>query len=135
MKDGLAVIVVGVDGSQASLNAFAWSAGLARREHAKLVLVYVEPLANPAYWTGIGVAGAREAAEAYVDELRLDGTRYLDPIGVAWDVVHIAGDPARGIEAAAEQVGADCIVVGRSRQGRVTRNLIADAARPVVVVP
>ncbi|SER79268.1 universal stress protein [Actinokineospora terrae] len=135
MKDGLTTIVVGVDGTQASLNAFAWAAGLARREHARLVLVYVEQLANPAYWTGVGITGAREAAEAYADELRLDATRYLDPIGVSWEVVHVSGDPARGIESAAEQAGADCVVVGRSRHGRVTRTLIADAARPVVVVP
>ncbi|WP_051385633.1 universal stress protein [Actinokineospora inagensis] len=135
MKDGLAVIVVGVDGTQPSLNAFAWAAGLARREHARLLLVYVEQLNNPAYWSGVSVSGVREAAEAYADELRLDATRYLDPIGVPWEVVHMTGDAARGLEAAAEQAGADCIVVGRSRHGKVPRALITDAARPVVVVP
>ncbi|WP_181043362.1 universal stress protein [Actinokineospora auranticolor] len=135
-KDGVAVVVVGIDGSQSAMNAFAWATGLARREQARLVLVFVEALTNPAYWTGVSVAGAQEAAAAYVDELRLDATRYLDPIGVPWDVVHLRGDPARGLESVAEEVAADCVVIGRSHHGgRVARSLIAEAARPVVVVP
>ncbi|GLZ43271.1 universal stress protein [Actinokineospora sp. NBRC 105648] len=138
-KDGLALIVVGVDGTPPARNALAWAVGLARREQAKLLLVYIEPLANPAYWTGIGVQGATEAAAALVDELRLDAIRYLDPIGVAWEVVHGRGDPARGLESVAEQAADDCVVVGRSRHGgrlgSVPKTLVADARRPVVVVP
>ncbi|SDD16973.1 universal stress protein [Actinokineospora iranica] len=139
-KDGLALIVVGLDGGLPSKNASAWAAGLARREHAKLLLVYVEPLANPAYWTGVGMEGAAEAAVAYVAEMRRDAARYLDPVGVAWDVVHVRGDAARGLESVAERFEADCIVVGRSgrgggRVGSVPKSLIADALRPIVVVP
>ncbi|WP_018682700.1 universal stress protein [Actinokineospora enzanensis] len=134
-KDGLTVIVVGVDGTPSAMNALAWAAGLARREQARLVLVYVEALAGPAYWSGVSVAGAQEAAAAYADELRLDATRYLDPAGIPWEVVHVRGDPARGLESVATEVTADCVVIGRSTHGRVGRTLIADAVCPVVVVP
>ncbi|MCE7005953.1 universal stress protein [Kibdelosporangium philippinense] len=139
-KDGLTVIVVGVDGSPPSLHAAAWAGGLARRERAKLVLVYVEPIASPAYWTAMGMAGATEAATAFVDEIRREAAAYLDHAGIAWELVHYRGDPAHGLEAIAEERRADCIVVGRSRHGgglvgSVPKMLVKDAKRPVVVVP
>ncbi|MGH3762539.1 universal stress protein [Actinophytocola sp.] len=132
-KDGLAVIVVGVDGGDRALHAAAWASGLARRERALLVLVYVEALTSPAYWSPIGMATAAEAAGALVAELRETATSYLDPVGVRWELVHYRGDPAHGLEAVAEARRADCIVVGRG--GGVARALVNDARRPVVVVP
>jgi len=132
-KDGLAVIVVGVDGGDRALHAAAWASGLARRERARLILVYVEALASLAYWSPIGMATAAEAASAIADELRQAAAAYLDATGVQWELVHYRGDPARGIEAVAEDRRADCIVVGRG--GGVARALINEARRPVVVVP
>lgn len=131
-KDGLAVIVVGVDGTPRALHAAAWASGLARRERATLVLVYVEPLAGPAYWSPIGMATAAEAASAFVAELRQTAAENLDAMGVRWDLVHYRGDPGHGIEKVAEEWHADCIVVGR---GGVAKFLTSDARRPVVVVP
>ncbi|HEY7597863.1 MAG TPA: universal stress protein [Actinophytocola sp.] len=132
-KDGLAVIVVGVDGGDRALHAAAWASGLARRERALLVLVYVEALAGPAYWSPLGMATAAEAASEYVAELHQAASAYLDQSGVQWELVHYRGDPAHGLEAVAEDRRADCIVVGRG--GGVTRSLVNDARRPVVVVP
>ena len=139
-KDGIKAVVTGIDGSPSSLHAAAWAGGLARREKALLVLVYVEPLGSPAYWSPLSMAGASQAAMDYVEEIRGEAERYLSPIGVRWQLVHHRGDPASGLEAIAEQFRADCIVVGRSRHsggllGSVPRTLINDAARPVVVVP
>lgn len=132
-KDGLAVIVVGIDGSDRALHAAAWAGGLARRERALLILVYVEALAGPAYWSPIGMATAAEAACAFVEELRRTAAAYLDQAGVRWELVHYRGDPAHGLEAVAEERRADCIVVGRG--GGVARTLVNEAHRPVVVVP
>jgi nucleotide-binding universal stress UspA family protein len=132
-KDGLAVIVVGVDGGVHALHAAAWASGLARRERALLVLVYVEALTSPAYWSPIGMATAADAATAIVEELREAAAAYLDAAGVRWELVHYRGDPAHGLEAVAEDRRADCIVVGRG--GGVARSLVNDAHRPVVVVP
>ena len=140
-KDGLAVIVVGLDGSTPAKNASAWAAGMARRENAHLVLAYVEPLVPPGSWAGVGgeLSGG-ETTVAIMVEMRLDAARYLDPVGVRWNVVHHRGDAARGLEAIAAEFEADCVVVGRSRSGggklgSVPKTLIADAKRPVVVVP
>lgn len=138
-KDGLAVIMVGVDGGGPSINAAAWAAGLARRERARLVLVYVEPLTSPGYWTPIVAAGAVDAGAAFVDELRRNASQYLATQGIRWEVVHHRGEPAHGLEAVAEEVRADCIVVGRSHGGgalgSVAKMLINLATRPVVVIP
>jgi nucleotide-binding universal stress UspA family protein len=59
---------------------------------------------------------------------------------VRWEVVHHRGDAAHGLEAIAEELRADCIVIGRSHDGTgalgsVARTLINLATRPVVVVP
>ena len=132
-KDGLAIVVVGVDGGARALHATAWASGLARRERALLILVYVEALTSPAYWSPIGMATAAEAATAFVEELRQAAAAYLDPSGVRWELVHYRGDPAHGLEAVAEDRRADCIVVGRG--GGVARSLVNDAHRPVVVIP
>ncbi len=133
-KDGLAVIVVGVDGTPAALHAAAWASGLARRERARLVFVYVEPLTSPAYWSPFGMATAAEAAGEVVGELRRTITDYLGSVGVRWELVHHRGDPGHGLEKVAEEVHADCVVVGRG-SGGVAKYLINDARRPVVVVP
>ncbi|HEX6359104.1 universal stress protein [Actinophytocola sp.] len=133
-KDGLAVIVVGVDGTQRALHAAAWASGLARRERARLVFVYVEQLTSPAYWSPFGMATAAEAATELVDELRGTITDYLGTTGVRWELVHHRGDPAHGLEKVAEELRADCIVIGRGNGG-VAKFLINDARRPVVVVP
>ncbi|MFI7679695.1 universal stress protein [Actinophytocola sp. NPDC049390] len=133
-KDGLAVIVVGVDGTPAALHAAAWASGLARRERARLVFVYVEPLTSPAYWSPFGMATAAEAAGELVDELRRTINDYLGSAGVRWELVHHRGDPGHGLEKVAEEVHADCVVVGRGGGG-VAKYLITEARRPVVVVP
>ncbi|WP_228717405.1 universal stress protein [Allosaccharopolyspora coralli] len=139
-KDGLGGIVVGMDGSPASFHAAAWAAGLARRDHARLVLVFVETVGGVAYWSPMGVAVASEAAESLVEELRHEVVDYLRGIDVDWDFVHHRGDPAVGLEQVAEQYRADLIVVGRSRRrggllGTVPATLVVEAVRPVVVVP
>jgi nucleotide-binding universal stress UspA family protein len=132
-KDGLAVIVVGVDGTPRALHAAAWASGLARRERARLVFVYVEPITGPAYWSPFGMACAAEAAGELVAELRRTIVDYLGAVGVRWELVHHRGEPGHGLEKVAEELRADCIVVGRG--GGVAKFLISEARRPVVVVP
>jgi nucleotide-binding universal stress UspA family protein len=139
-KDGLGAIVVGLDGSPSSFHAAAWAAGLARRERALLVLVYVEAVGGVAYWSPMGVAVASEAAESLVEELKREIVAHLRYIDINWQFVHHRGDPATSLEQVAERYRADLIVVGRARRrggllGTVPATLVVEAVRPVVVVP
>jgi nucleotide-binding universal stress UspA family protein len=139
-KDGVGAVVLGFDGSPPALHAAAWAAGLARREGGLLIIVYVEVLSSPAYWTAVSAAAAAEADVEFLAELRAELGPLLDERGVAWELLHGQGEPAKVLEAVAEERKADCIVVGRSRHrggllGTVPKSLLAHATRPVVVVP
>lgn len=122
------------------MHAAAWAAGLARRERATLLVVYVEALSSPAHWTAMSSAAATEASVEIVQELAAQAGPVLAERGVEWEMLHGQGEPAAVLEAVAEQRRADCIVVGRSRHrggllGSVPKSLLAHASRPIVVVP
>jgi len=139
-KDGASTIVVGYDGSPPAMHAAAWAAGLARREHGMLLVVYVEGLNSPAHWTAMSSAAATEAGMEMLKELAAQAEPVLAERGVTWELLHGQGEPAAVLEAIAEQRRADCIVVGRSRHrggllGSVPKSLLAHASRPIVVVP
>src|SRR6266571_2003867 len=82
--DGPQVILVGVDDSVTSLRAGAYAAGLARRQGARLVCVYVErPSAMYGAAAGAGagaIAAQQQALEETAADLRRqaeDGARRL----------------------------------------------------------
>ena len=138
-KDGVGTVVLGYDGTPASIHAAAWAAGLVRREHGSLVIVHVEVLSGPAYWTALGGVAATEAAAQFIKETRDEAGPILAARGIPWEILHGQGEPAQVLESIAEEYRADCIVVGRSRRrgilGSVPRSLLAHASRPVIVVP
>jgi nucleotide-binding universal stress UspA family protein len=139
-KDGLGSVVVGYDGTEPSLHAAAWAAGLARREHALLLIVYVEPLNSAAYWSPVATAMMSEPNSAFTQEVVDAAGTYLTERGIAWEMLQGRGDPATVLEKIAEERHADCVVVGKSRRrggllGTVPKNLLSRARRPVVVVP
>jgi nucleotide-binding universal stress UspA family protein len=139
-KDGLGTIIVGVDETPPSVHAAIWAAGLARREQALLVLVFVETLVSPAYWTAVGAAAAVESTAEQIEDLRQRADTYLSEYHIRWDMVHGRGEPAAVLEAVAEERRADCIVVGRSRRrggllGSVPKTLLSKSDRPIIVIP
>lgn len=140
--DGPKVIVVGVDGSDSSMRAAAYAAGLARRQHALLAVVYVQPVMTAGAALGAPVAETTdEIAEDLIAQIR-DATERLKGIfEVRWEFHTFPGDPYNGLVKAADDLKADAVVVGASEQaghrivGSVAVRLVKAGRWPVTVVP
>ncbi|MEV5843361.1 universal stress protein [Streptomyces sp. NPDC090075] len=140
--DGPKVIVVGVDGSDSSWRAASYAAGLARRQHALLAIVYVQPVLAAGAALGAPVAETTdEIAEGLVAEIR-DATERLKGIfEVRWEFHTFRGDAYNGMVKAADELKADAVVVGASEQaghrfiGSVAIRLVKAGRWPVTVVP
>ncbi|MEU6928867.1 universal stress protein [Streptomyces sp. NPDC046385] len=140
--DGPKVIVAGVDGSESSLRAASYAAGLARRQNALLALVYVQPLLTAGAAVGAPVAGTTdEIAEGLVKEIREATERVKEIWRVRWEFHTFRGDPYAGLVAAADELKADAVVVGVSESaghrfvGSVAVRLVKAGRWPVTVVP
>src|SRR6266567_6554576 len=95
--DGPKVILVGVDDSVTSLRAGAYAAGLARRQRARLVCVYVEQL-SALYGAGAGagagaIAAQDQALEETAADLRRRAEEYAGVLGMPITIVVARGDP------------------------------------------
>ncbi|WP_237101641.1 universal stress protein [Nonomuraea sp. MG754425] len=135
-KDGAGLLVVGFDGSDPSRNALAYAAGLARRDDAALLIVFVESLNTASLWFFAGSPIIPDSAADLTEDLHDE----LRGCGVPWQFVSVRGDPVRALETLAGSYMADGIVVGRSRsrrpwRGSVAAGLAKRARRTVLVVP
>ncbi|HEX2357437.1 MAG TPA: universal stress protein [Micromonosporaceae bacterium] len=139
--DGPRVILVGVDSSPTALRAGAYAAGLARRQHSRLVVVYV---ATPGPWTGMmpGVYAAQEQMfDQVIEDLRRLIQEGADEVGVPIMFMVRQGDPFVELRQAATEIRADMVVVGSSEHrgrrfiGSVATRLVRAGRWPVTVVP
>jgi nucleotide-binding universal stress UspA family protein len=139
--DGPLVIVVGVDGSPTSLHAAAYAAGLSRRQHARLVVVYVAARSGMAELVPGAAGTMAETRQLVVDDLRrqvVEGARY---IGVMAEFVAAYGDPFTELSRIATELRADAVVVGTSTHaghrlvGSLAVRLVRAGRWPVTVVP
>ncbi|MFE2484907.1 universal stress protein [Streptomyces mirabilis] len=140
--DGPKVIVVGVDGSDSSLRAAAYAAGLARRQHALLALVYVQPVMAAGAALGAPVAETTDRiAEDLIAQIREATEKVKDIFAVRWEFHTFRGDPYNGLVTAADELKADAVVVGASEQaghriiGSVAIRMVKAGRWPVTVVP
>jgi nucleotide-binding universal stress UspA family protein len=140
--DGPKVIVAGVDGSESSLRAAAYAGGLARRQHALLAVVYVQPVLTPGAALGVPVADTTdEIAENLSQEIHTAAERVKGIFDVRWEFHTFRGDPYNGLVTAADELKADAVVVGASEQaghrfiGSVAIRLVKAGRWPVTVVP
>ena len=143
--DGPKVILVGIDGSVTSMRAGAYAAGLARREGARLVCVYVEQR-SALYGgaTGAGAAAMAEQDRALAEtaaDLRQEVEEGTARLGVRATFVTAFGDPYHELRRVADEVRADAVIVGASAKaghrwvGSLAVRLVKAGRWPVTVVP
>ena len=139
-KDGPSLILVGVDGSETSLRAAAYAGGLARRQGARLVVLYVTTT-PPFYGLAPGAATADSAQRELVHELEqllVEGAAYYG-VDANFEVRH--GDPFTEFSRVADESRADSVVVGVSTHaghrlvGSLGVRLVRAGKWPVTVVP
>ncbi len=135
------MVLVAVDGSDTSMRAGAYAAGMARRENARLVCLYVHTF---------GVAGGISPAAAGLTqvihhdlarELRQAVEAQNDRIGVRAEFVERVGNPFTEIVRLAHELQADAVIVGASTKaghrfvGSLAVHLVRASRWPVTVVP
>jgi nucleotide-binding universal stress UspA family protein len=141
--DGPRRILVGVDGSENSLRAGSYAAGLARRQGSELVAVHVTQ-------PRLGVAAAVAATagvvlpaenDACAEELKRMAYERAADVGIRVVFLHRSGSPYDELVAVADELRVDAIVVGASHRGggrvvgTLAARLVHEARWPVTVVP
>ena len=135
-------IVVGVDGSDESWDAFDQALSLASQVGASLTAVRAEHLST---WASLGIGttlgDVYEQDERIRGELVEEAHRRSAALGLTIDVATPKGRPAEELIAVAESTGADLVVVGHrgrggatSWLGSVTQEVVHRAPCSVLVV-
>jgi nucleotide-binding universal stress UspA family protein len=142
--DGPSVILVGVDDSTTSIRAGWYAAGLARRQRARIVAVFVSPMASlgSAGPGGASLAVARdEAFRTSAEDMGRRAEAMAAELGISITFRAARGDPFTEIGRIADEVRADAIVVGASKHaghrlvGSLAVRLVRAGKWPVTVVP
>ena len=143
-----ALIVVGIDGSDTSWDAFSWACGETNRLEGRTVAVFVGPTSGAASasasaaLTGAVVAyGAiQESITDQAEKLREQVRTYGHDHGVDVAFVYTQGDTAKELLRIANTHRADLLVVGRSTKvrhhivGSLGRRLVGNRGAPIIVV-
>jgi nucleotide-binding universal stress UspA family protein len=142
--DGPSVILVGVDESVTALRAAAYTAGLARRQSARVVAVYVSPFTTMAASSSVGpavLAAEHEAHDEIAKELAARADVMVRELGISVTFISAHGDPYHEIVRIAGETRADALVVGASLKaghrlmGSLAVRLVRAGKWPVTVVP
>jgi nucleotide-binding universal stress UspA family protein len=142
-----AVVVVGVDGSDTSWDAFCWACGETRRLGGRTVAVFVGPTSGVASATAASFGGAVVAYGVIQQTLTAQAAELSDQVraygrdhGVDLTFVHTQGDAATELLRIANADHADLLVVGRSTKARhhlsgsLGRRLVGRHGAPIIVV-
>lgn len=135
-------VVVGLDGSEKSLEALAAAARHAALAGNRIVVTHVVrsqplPIPTPGSYAGELVV----AQEGATDRCHLDCEVALAGSGVPWQFEVRHGDPVTELARAASDHDAICVVVGRSARRHfgshltTSERLVQRCDRPVLIVP
>src|SRR5215469_11238130 len=144
--DGPTSILVAMDDSTTAARAAAYAVGLARRQGARVVAVFVEPGPGPGI-SAAAPAGAslvpvqQEAFDQVAGDLRQRAEMVSRELGVDLTFIAAHGDPFRELCRIADEMRADAVVVGASTKaghrlvGSLAVRLVRASKWPVTVVP
>lgn len=142
----ISTVVVGVDGSDHSLEAARVAAAIARKWETRLLITTV--VRPPEGWWGIG--GAPPTPDAFANAVIEGRKRVLDEAeqaleldGIEYEMVEEVGDPASRLAELCRTENAGLLVVGRRGAGLVERIVVGSVADrvahaapcPVLTVP
>jgi nucleotide-binding universal stress UspA family protein len=136
------VIVVGLDGSPTSWDAFAWATAEITCTGGRLIAVYVAPTVEPGAEFGapLNYAALEEARDEMVAQLKHEAEGRARDLGVSLHFVRETGDTANALTRVSRSMGADLIVVGKSSKilhhlaGSLGRRLASRHDAPAIVV-
>lgn len=139
--DGPSHILVGVDGTETSMRAAAYAAGMARRQNSTLIVLHVSST-SPLAAQSAATAGALAQAQAEIaQDIDIQVVQAARRLGIDAQYVLRRGNPYRELMAVAAQMRVDAVVIGAStRSGRrfvgsLAGRLVRDALWPVTVIP
>jgi nucleotide-binding universal stress UspA family protein len=139
--DGPTSILVGIDGSPTSMHAAAYAAGLARRQGAKLIVVYVGKIGGMPVAATLAVGAVDETIDQIGADLRRQVESAAVERGLHAEFMAVRGDPYTEITRVATQLRVDAVVVGASATaghkfvGSLAVRLVKAGRWPVTVVP
>lgn len=114
-SDGPKTLVVGVDGSDTSWRALCYAFGLARRQQATVLAVFVVTAPVAVGWGGDIVGAITEANMQLADELKHAIQTLASDYRVRTEFVSRTGDPVSVLVQIAHEQHADALLVGASQ--------------------
>jgi nucleotide-binding universal stress UspA family protein len=139
--DGPGRILVGVDGTESSLRAGSYAAGLARRQGSYLIVLYVCPPAGLAAQSAATAGAVAQTQHEMAEQLRKMVDQRAADAGVVAEFVLRQGNPYKELHKVADDYRVDAVVIGASTQsgrrfvGSLAGRLVRDAVWPITVVP
>ena len=135
------MLLAGIDGSDTSLRAGAYAAGMALRLNARLVCLYVRTYRITAAAGAAAVPALQKAQDDIANELSEMVESQGARLGVNAQFVQRAGNPFTEIVRLADELPADAVIVGASTKaghrfvGSLAVHLVRASRWPITVVP
>jgi nucleotide-binding universal stress UspA family protein len=139
--DGPSQILVAIDNSESSLRAGAYAAGLARRQGARIVCLFVGQITPMVATLPAATGAAIQMNHEIAAQIRAVVMSEAPRLGLEVSFVEASGDPFTEIVRVADELRVDAVVVGASTTGghrwvgSIATRLVKAAKWPVTVVP